>query len=182
MRILATSGGFLPSDRGVFHWRRGPLIEHAIHLAGDPDRPRFCYVGTATGDSLNGTAGFYRAFGLTPGAEGRERPDFLALELEFVAYLLMRQRMAATDELAAICRHARQVFVRDHVSWWMPSFALALRRKAETGFYEGVGRVLAALLPIERRRLGIPAPKMPLVANASEPPDPCEGCLAATGA
>lgn len=62
MRILATSGGFLPSDRGVFHWRRGPLIEHAIHLAGDPDRPRFCYVGTATGDSLNGTAGFYRAF------------------------------------------------------------------------------------------------------------------------
>jgi TorA maturation chaperone TorD len=127
-------------------------------------------------------AGFYRAFGLTPGAEGRERPDFLGLELEFAAYLLMRQRMAATDELAAICRHARQVFVRDHLSWWTPSFALAVRRKAETGFYEGVGRALAALLPIERRRLDIPAPKMPLVANVSETPDPCQGCLAATGA
>ena len=62
MRILATSGGFLPSDTGPFLWRRGPLIEHAIHLAGDPDRPRFCYIGTASGDSLNGTAGFYRAF------------------------------------------------------------------------------------------------------------------------
>jgi len=62
MRILATSGGFLPSDTGPFQWRRGPLIEHAIHLAGDPDRPRFCYLGTASGDSLNGTAGFYRAF------------------------------------------------------------------------------------------------------------------------
>jgi peptidase E len=60
--ILATSGGFLPSDTGAFHWRRGPLIEHAIHLAGDPAQPRFCYVGTASGDSLNGTAGFYRAF------------------------------------------------------------------------------------------------------------------------
>ena len=36
MRILATSGGFLPSDTGPFQWRRGPLIEHAIHLAGDP--------------------------------------------------------------------------------------------------------------------------------------------------
>lgn len=62
MKILATSGGFLPSDTGLFQWRRGPLIEHAIALAGDPDRPRFCYVGTASGDSLNGTAGFYRAF------------------------------------------------------------------------------------------------------------------------
>src|SRR4051794_20598820 len=62
MRILATSGGFLPSDTGPFQWRRGPLIEHAIALAGDPDRPRFCYLGTASGDSLNGTAGFYRAF------------------------------------------------------------------------------------------------------------------------
>ena len=62
MRILATSGGFLPTDHGRFQWRRGPLIEHAIELAGDPERPRFCYLGTAAGDSLNGTAGFYRAF------------------------------------------------------------------------------------------------------------------------
>lgn len=62
VKILATSGGFLPSDFGLFQWRRGPLIEHAIELAGNPDRPRFCYVGTAMGDSLNGTAGFYRAF------------------------------------------------------------------------------------------------------------------------
>ena len=62
MKILATSGGFLPSEIGPFQWRRGPLIEHAIELAGNPDRPRFCYVGTAGGDSLAGTAGFYRAF------------------------------------------------------------------------------------------------------------------------
>jgi peptidase E len=62
VKILATSGGFLPTDLGAFQWRRGPLIEHAIHLAGDPERPRFCFVGTASGDSLNGTAGFYRAF------------------------------------------------------------------------------------------------------------------------
>ncbi len=62
MPILATSGGFLPSDTGPFNWRRGPLIEHAIHLAGDPAPARFCYLGTASGDSLNGIAGFYRAF------------------------------------------------------------------------------------------------------------------------
>lgn len=62
MKILATSGGFLPSDRGAFQWRRGPLVEHAIAMAGCPGRPRICHVGTAQGDSLNGIAGFYRAF------------------------------------------------------------------------------------------------------------------------
>jgi len=62
MNILATSGGFLPSDIGPFQWRPGPLISHALALAGSPDRPRFCYLGTATGDSLNGTAAVYRAF------------------------------------------------------------------------------------------------------------------------
>ncbi len=62
MQILATSGGFVPSDIGPFQWRVGPLIEHAFDLAGRPDRPRVCHIGTAHGDSLNGIAGFYRAF------------------------------------------------------------------------------------------------------------------------
>jgi peptidase E len=62
VQILATSGGFLPSEYGPFHWRRGPLIEQAIELAGNPDRPRICHLGTAHGDSLNGISGFYSAF------------------------------------------------------------------------------------------------------------------------
>ena len=62
MRILATSGGFLPGATGPFHWRRGPLVEHALELAGTPDQPRICHVGTAHGDNVLGIAGFYRAF------------------------------------------------------------------------------------------------------------------------
>jgi peptidase E len=62
MRILATSGGFRPSDLGPYRWRSGPLIDHAIHLAGGPTRPRFCYLGTAAGDSLVATNAFYQAF------------------------------------------------------------------------------------------------------------------------
>ena len=62
MQILATSGGFLPSERGPFQWRVGPLVEHAFELAGRPERPRICYLGTAVGDAMAGTAAFYRAF------------------------------------------------------------------------------------------------------------------------
>ncbi len=62
MKILATSGGFLPTDLGPYQWQRGPLIEHAFELAGNPERPKFCYLGTAGGDNILGTAGVYRAF------------------------------------------------------------------------------------------------------------------------
>jgi len=61
VKILATSGGFLPTDRGTFQWRPGPIFEHALAMSGTTERPQVCYIGTATGDSLNGTAAFYRA-------------------------------------------------------------------------------------------------------------------------
>ena len=49
MDILATSGGFRPDRRT---WLTvGPIIEFAFELAGKPERPKFCYVGTALGDN-----------------------------------------------------------------------------------------------------------------------------------
>jgi peptidase E len=49
MNILATSGGFRPDRRT---WLAvGPIIEFAFELAGTPERPKFCYVGTALGDN-----------------------------------------------------------------------------------------------------------------------------------
>jgi peptidase E len=60
MNILATSGGFGP---GVRRARRpGPLVDYAFELAGSPSRPRLCFVGTATGDSVVATAAVYEAF------------------------------------------------------------------------------------------------------------------------
>ncbi len=59
MNILATSGGFLPDGR----WgaRVGPLIHHALHLAGDPARPKLCLLATAVGDDPAAYARYYAA-------------------------------------------------------------------------------------------------------------------------
>ena len=46
--ILATSGGHLPGVRTAFEF--GPLVHHAVDLAGVPGRPRICHLGTAGGD------------------------------------------------------------------------------------------------------------------------------------
>lgn len=138
-------------------------------------------------------AGFYRAFGLSVSPARHERVDHIALELEFVAFLLMKKRHLRSrqdnpcdGELLATVQEARRKFCSDHLSWWAPSFAVALRRKSAGGFYEAVGTVLSALLPIERHRLGVVAPKMPLEARSAEPEpqeqaSSCEGCALAQG-
>lgn len=52
--ILATSGGLRPGDRT--EWDFGPLVHHAVELAGVTGRaPRVCVLGTATGDQWHET-------------------------------------------------------------------------------------------------------------------------------
>lgn len=59
-RILATSGGFLPSDRwGVM--KPGSMILEALRLTG-VERPKVCFVMTASGDPANYIAMTYAAF------------------------------------------------------------------------------------------------------------------------
>ncbi len=84
-------------------------------------------------------AGFFYAFGVEPDAAHPERVDHVALGLAFVALLLeKRALLAGADgygplELAReeICRDALTAFVRDHVVWWVPTFARAVERRVE---------------------------------------------------
>jgi peptidase E len=60
--VLATSIGFDSRGRGPHDWAPGPVFDLAFQLAGNPARPRICYLGTATGDDPARVAGFYGAF------------------------------------------------------------------------------------------------------------------------
>lgn len=56
--ILATSGGFVESDR--LAWEVGPLTRYAVDLAGVEGRaPRVCFLATASGDDRRLITTFY---------------------------------------------------------------------------------------------------------------------------
>jgi hypothetical protein len=59
--ILATSMGFASRGRGPYDWTPGPVFDLAVELAGRPERPRLCYLGTATGDDPARISGVYGA-------------------------------------------------------------------------------------------------------------------------
>lgn len=127
-------------------------------------------------------AGFYKAFGLNIARSRPERPDCLALQLEFMSVLITKQRLAENfatktgEEQGQICRAAQREFLRDHLVWWAPSYARGLERKAGDGPYAAAGRILASFLPIERRRFNLKSPKMAVKPQSIERPEESTGC------
>lgn len=117
-------------------------------------------------------AGFYQAFGLSISSQHPDRHDHIVLELEFLAVLLAKTRIAQdaarTDPEARdrveTCAAAQQAFFRDHLCWWAPAFAAGLRRRAGVGYLFELGQVLAAWVPAERHRLAVAPPFQPLPA------------------
>ena len=61
--IVATSmGSFASRGRGPYDWKPAPVFDLMTELAGAPDLPRLCYLGTATGDDPVRLGGVYGAF------------------------------------------------------------------------------------------------------------------------
>lgn len=138
----------------------------------------------ARSQQLADVAGFYRAFGLEPSRTAPERVDHLALELEFLAFLLMKRRLAhaAADdprsaEHAEICDAAARDFLRDHLAWWVPVFAAGLARRSRgIGYPAALAAVLARWTPAECRRMGIESVLRPARPELIELPEEQDGC------
>jgi TorA maturation chaperone TorD len=133
-------------------------------------------------NSLADINGFYQAFGLAIASERAERPDHVALELEFMASLLRLERHAAcegihgNEELLTICRDAQIRFFKEHLAWWVPAFAKLLAHENGGGFYAAVGLFLATLIPAERALLSVEIQSRRVRPSQLEAPDACTGC------
>jgi TorA maturation chaperone TorD len=139
----------------------------AADLAGehsalfDAEAPCPPYEGSYEADPFRHTrqmadvAGFYRAFGARAGAD---RPDHVACELEFLAFLAARRLAAeeggAADE-AAICLEAENAFLRGHLGRWFPAFCRRVAASTASPFYACVARLGDRLAVSELTRRGL---------------------------
>ena len=106
--------------------------------------------------SLGDIAGFYRAFGVEVSDRAKERLDHIAVELEFMAFLALKEAYAFThhgEEQASICREGEQRFLEEHLGRWAPVFARLLARRAQQGFYREMAIFLEAFIHTECGRL-----------------------------
>jgi len=128
---------------------------------------------THRAQSLADIAGFYAACGLELSRDHPERPDHVALELEFVAFAWQKITAmlidgGATGDHQQTCQRMLHLFVRDHIAWWMPTFARCLERRIkavararegqtrdDVSVLAGVARLLSAWVPCERRAYNV---------------------------
>jgi TorA maturation chaperone TorD len=169
----------LPADQLDLRFLVLELCQPLEHLKAEFERV-FCVEGAPSScsphelDHLDEGAGeyqraerladlalLYRSFGFSVEDQLPVRPDHIRFELEFARWLLAQRRLASRltciDREAAMqvarCDLAQRNFFGDHLSRWVPSFAAGLRKYTGGGYFEPLGRFLAAWIPLERHVL-----------------------------
>lgn len=187
--------GLIGADRGRLEAEYQRIFGFLLARDCPPCETEYCpqTFSVYRSQRLGDVAGYYRAFGLEPSRRLPERHDHISLEMEFMAWLIGKARYAdlregvESEEKAAVCRRAQGRFFEEHLCWWVPAFALALRKKAEgntadrsrpRSFYGAVGCALPAFVAFERWYLGVDAPRELVAPVPLDEPEEmgCEGC------
>jgi nitrate reductase assembly molybdenum cofactor insertion protein NarJ len=132
-------------------------------------------------------AGFYHAFGFRLGGTRHERPDHLAIQLEFLYVLSLKEAAAGIQEHVEVCIEARKAFLRDHLGRWIGLLAEGVARgaaltagqEADGTPYVWLARLAAAFVEADAQSLGV-TPQVLLRRETAPTPLPtdisCESC------
>ncbi|MED4354481.1 molecular chaperone TorD family protein [Schinkia azotoformans] len=91
-------------------------------------------MGQSTIDTLQ----YYKEAGLEIKEDFHELPDHIAVELEFVYYLIYKYLEENDEKYLS----SQQKFVEKILNNWVPSFAKLIKEHAETEFYRLIGSIL----------------------------------------
>lgn len=105
------------------------------------------------GDSTVAVQKLYRAAGLS--LEVPEAPDHIALELEFMHFLIMGETDSAArndrDEATAFAA-TQSLFLLNYLAPWVPEFCAAIRKGTTSGFYTSLADCLEEFIAVLAHR------------------------------
>lgn len=108
------------------------------------------------GASTQEVARLYRQAGLDMSATSKEVPDHIAIELEFMYYLLYSQMEALERDDSETAHNwlARQIdFLDRHLGRWIDPFASAIVKNTSSLFYRSLAEATAAFVTQHRQAL-----------------------------
>jgi len=176
LSALANSGDLATGYDNTFgHVVRGPCPAYEAEY-GEKKGMRYAHV-------IGDIEGYYRAFGLRPSRENRERADHAATECEFLAFLAVKAACAAElhgDEALEVCHEASRSFLGQHLGHFGRALATRLLTRSPEPFYRAVGGLLDQALAQDAVRFGVAVglPDLPLREDAGVPEDACVQCTA----
>jgi len=127
-------------------------------------------------NTMADVAGFYIAHGLAVGGEERQRPDHIATELEFMAFMAAKEAYALDrlghEELDECVRTQAQ-FLTDHLGCWAPSFGLRASALAAHPLLGAAARLVTALVQADLDYFGVQPSRV--LDEPTPPPEPDDG-------
>jgi putative dimethyl sulfoxide reductase chaperone len=136
--------------------------------------------------------GFYHAFGFALGGEQaqaqlstgtvRERPDHIAVELEFMHLLALKEAHAAatgTVEHRELCAEAQAKFLGEHLGIWVELFAQSLALNTQSRVYLALANFTTAFVYADAGRLGVsvtPRNRQDMQHTPFDPDFSCTAC------
>ncbi|MFC6905163.1 molecular chaperone TorD family protein [Halalkalicoccus tibetensis] len=124
----------------VFVGPRPPVIAHETYYREGMD-----YLGKGTSE----IEASYGAAGWNPPEDYPEEPDFVAVELAFLRWLIARQRGGMEEAFGY-----ERVFLEEHMAHWIDDCAAEIVEFADGEFYEAVGHLLAGVVGFESELAG----------------------------
>lgn len=139
-------------------------LEH-VRLFGPAGRAALTETSWGDAGRLLGKAaaladigGFYRAFGVQPATAHPRPEDHLALELEFMSVLALKEAWARSGdevEALAVTRDAAAKFLADHLGTWIGAWCGALAEQGAPEFYVALGETIRCAVDAECARLAV---------------------------
>lgn len=149
--VHATEGEVLEGE----HIRLfGPAGRCSLHETAYGDAGRLLGKSATLAD----ISGFYLAFGLQPTPTDTHPEDHIALELEFMSLLALKEAYALAEgwlEHLDVTREAQRKFVQDHFGTWIDAVGEQLRACDPHPFYAALGEALQRLARAEVARLHV---------------------------
>jgi len=105
------------------------------------------------GDSTLEVIKMYRNEGLSGNADDRELPDHVAVELEFMSYLVFEEikAMKKSDLRAAIeAVEKQECFSGEFLRRWIPPFCERIKENTENGFYAALAQCASTFIGSSR--------------------------------
>lgn len=118
------------------------------------------YVAADKGVQLGRLAALMEAFGVRSRGDEHESPDHIGSELEFMAFLCLKEashRTETSDEGHAAYESVRcvqELFLQEHLGVWAEVFADRLKRATRHPFYSLLAELLPAWLQHDLARNG----------------------------
>lgn len=121
------------------------LFESGQVLAINEDRADMVPVGV-----VQEVCSIYGYFGFRPNPDRDWPPDHLAVELEFMQMMAIKEALADQDSGASYVL-AQSQFLDRHLSRWFPALAARVQEAVPGGFYAGLFQALDLFLVADRR-------------------------------